>query len=174
HMLHTETSRRKSLLKLAYKKARKQFAEDNLSKSINYWNCVLWYDETKINLFGSDGVQHVWCCPGEEYQENCVSPTVKHGGGSIMVWGGISAVGSGELQFIEGNMDSIMYCTFVKQNMMPSLQKLGRTAVFQHDNDPKHTTKMTTALLRKNPTEHLWGNLKRKVEKHHVSNVMSL
>ncbi|KAL0186300.1 hypothetical protein M9458_017970, partial [Cirrhinus mrigala] len=33
--------RRKSLLKLAYKKARKQFAEDNLSESMNYWNCVL-------------------------------------------------------------------------------------------------------------------------------------
>ncbi|KAL0197061.1 hypothetical protein M9458_005601, partial [Cirrhinus mrigala] len=50
---------RKSLLKLAYKKARKQFAVDNPSKSMNYWNHVLWSDETKINLFGSDGVQHV-------------------------------------------------------------------------------------------------------------------
>ncbi|KAL0155980.1 hypothetical protein M9458_050243, partial [Cirrhinus mrigala] len=60
-----------------------------------------------------------------------------------------SAAGTGELRFIEGNMDSIMYCTFLKQNMMPSLQKLGRTAVFRHDNDPKHTTKMTIALLRK-------------------------
>ncbi|KAL0157035.1 hypothetical protein M9458_048281, partial [Cirrhinus mrigala] len=59
HTLHTATSRRKPLLKLAYKKARKQFAEDNLSKSVNYWNHVLWSHETKINLFGSDGVQHV-------------------------------------------------------------------------------------------------------------------
>ncbi|KAL0168706.1 hypothetical protein M9458_036928, partial [Cirrhinus mrigala] len=83
------------------------------------------------------------------YQENCVSPTVKHGGGTIMVWGCMSAAGTGELRFIEGNMDSIMYCTFLKQNMMPSLQKLGRTAVFQPDNDPKHTAKMTIALLRK-------------------------
>ncbi|KAK3520754.1 hypothetical protein QTP70_032287, partial [Hemibagrus guttatus] len=40
-----------------------QFAEDNLSKSMNYWNHVLWSDETKINLFGSDGVQHVWRRP---------------------------------------------------------------------------------------------------------------
>ncbi|KAL0204671.1 hypothetical protein M9458_002689, partial [Cirrhinus mrigala] len=69
-------------------------------------------------------------------------------GGSIMVWGCMSAAGTGELWFIEGNMDFIMYCTFLKQKIMPSLQKLGRTAVFQHDNDPKHTTKMTIALLR--------------------------
>ncbi|KAL0151212.1 hypothetical protein M9458_053403 [Cirrhinus mrigala] len=58
--LHRRHLRRKPLLKLAYKKAHKQFAEDNLSKSMNYWNHVLWSDETKINLFSSDGVQHVW------------------------------------------------------------------------------------------------------------------
>ncbi len=33
------------------------------------------------NLFDSDGVQHVWRRPGEEYQEYCALPTVKHGGG---------------------------------------------------------------------------------------------
>ncbi len=147
--LHGSRPRRKPLLKLAHKKARKQFAEDNLSKSMNYRNHVLWSDETKINFFGSDGVQHVWWRPGEEYQENCVLPTVKHGGGSIMVRGCMSAAGTGELQFIEWNMDSNMYCDILKQNVMPSLKKLGWTAVFQHDNDPKHTTKMTTALLMK-------------------------
>ncbi len=60
--------------------------------------------ETKVNLFGSDGVQHVWWCPGEEYQEKCVLPTVKHGGGSIMVRGCMSAAGTGEL-----HMDSNTY-----------------------------------------------------------------
>ncbi len=41
------------------------------------WNHVLWSDETKINLFGSDGV---WWQPGEEYKDKSVLPTVKHGG----------------------------------------------------------------------------------------------
>ncbi len=105
--LHDRRPRRKPLLKLAHKKARKQFAEDNLAKSMNYWNHVLWSDESKVNLFDSDGVQHVWRRPGEEYQENCALPTVKHGGGSIMVWGCMSAAGTGELQFIEGSQEHL-------------------------------------------------------------------
>ncbi len=122
--LHGRRPRRKPLLKLAHKKACKQFAEDNLAKSMNYWTHVLWSDESKVNLFDSDGVQHVWRHPGEEYQENCALPTVKHGGGSIMVWCCMTTAGTGELRFIEGNMDSNMYCDILKQKMMPSLQKL--------------------------------------------------
>ncbi len=70
-----------------------------------YWNHVLWSDETKINLFDSDGVKRVWRQPGEEYKDKCVLPTVKYGGGSVMVWGCMSAAGTGELQFIEGTMN---------------------------------------------------------------------
>ncbi len=50
---------------------------------MDYWNHVLWYDETKIHLFGSDGVKRVWPQPGEEYKDKCVLPTVKYGGGSV-------------------------------------------------------------------------------------------
>ncbi len=61
----------------------------------------------------------------------------------------MSAAGTGDLQFIEGTMNANMYCDILKQSRIPSLRRLGRRAVFQHDNDPKHTSKMTTALLKK-------------------------
>ncbi len=120
---------------MMHKKARKQFAEDKQTKDMDYWNHVLWSDETKINLFGSDSVKRVWRQPSEEYKDKCVLPTVKHGGGSVMVWGCMSAAGTGELQFIEGTMNANMYCDILKQSMIPSLRRLGCRAVFQHDNN---------------------------------------
>ena len=56
-----------------------------LTKHMDYWNHLLWSDEMKINLFGSDGFKDVWRRPGEEYKDKCVMPTVKHGGGNVIV-----------------------------------------------------------------------------------------
>ncbi len=91
-----------------HKKAHKQFPEDKQTKDMDYWNHV-----------------------------KCVLPTVKHGGGSVMVWGCMSAAGTGELQFIEGTMNANMYFDILKQSMIPSLQRLGRRTVFQHGNNPQ-------------------------------------
>ena len=119
---------RKPLLKMMHKKGRKQFAVDKQTEEMYYWNHVLWSDETKVNFFGSDGVKGVWRQPGEEYKDKCVLPTVKHVGGSVMIWGCMRAAGTGELQLIEGTMIANMCCEIVKQSMIPSLRKLGGRA----------------------------------------------
>ncbi len=54
-------------------------------------------------------------------------------------------------------MNANMYCDILKQSMIPSLRRLGRRAVFQHDNDPKHTSKTTTALLKKQRVKVICG-----------------
>ncbi len=63
--------RRKLLLKIMHRKAHKQFAEDKWTKDIDYWNNVLWSDETNINLFGSDGVKCV--CGGKQVRSTKTS-----------------------------------------------------------------------------------------------------
>ena len=75
----------------------------------------------KINLFGSDGFKYMWRRPGEEYKGKCVKPTVKHGDRNIMVWSCMSAAGVGESHFIEGNMNSNMYCEILQQSKISYL-----------------------------------------------------
>ena len=69
--VHGYHPRRKPLLKTIHKRARKQFAENMSTKHMGYWNHVLWSDDMKINLFGSDGFKHVWWRPGEENKDKC-------------------------------------------------------------------------------------------------------
>jgi hypothetical protein len=65
-------------------------------------NKILWSDETKIELFGLNAKCHAW-------RKSGTIPTVKHGGGSIMLWGFSSAAGTGILVRIEGKMNGAKY-----------------------------------------------------------------
>ena len=75
-----------------------------------------------MNLFGFDGVRYVWRRLGEEYKDSWLIPTVKHGGGSPMVWGCMSARGVGENHFIDGIMNADVYYNILKEKMIPSLK----------------------------------------------------
>ncbi len=55
------------------------------------WVKVLWSDETKIQLFGINSTRHVWRRRNAAYDPKNTIPTVKHGGGHIMLWGCFSA-----------------------------------------------------------------------------------
>ena len=57
---------RKPLLKPRHKTARLEYARNYIEKPLSFWDTVLWSDETKINLFGSDELQHVWRRAGDE------------------------------------------------------------------------------------------------------------
>ena len=76
-------------------------------------------------------------------------PTVKHGGGSVMVWGCMSANGTGNLVFIDGILDKYKFLDILKNNLKDSATKLGllENYYFQQDNDPKHKAKIIQEWL---------------------------
>ena len=51
-------------------------------------------------------------------------PTVKHGGGSIMLWGCISSAGSGGLVLIVGKMNRALYRDILDENLLQIAQDL--------------------------------------------------
>ena len=98
---------------------------------------------------------------------------LKHSGGRILIWGCMSAAGVGELRFIDGIMDSQMYCFILKEKILPSFRALGRRALFLKKNKVK-VIQWQSMSPGQNPTEHLWGILKRQVEHHSPSSIQSL
>jgi hypothetical protein len=75
-------------------------------------NKIPWSDETKIELFGLSTKCHIWRKLG-------TIPTVKHGGGSIMLWGCFSVAGTGRLVRIKGKMES-KYREILDENLLQS------------------------------------------------------
>lgn len=61
------------------------------------WSKVHFSDESKFNLFGSDGKHHVRRKSGERLNPNCAKKSVKGRGGNVIVWGVFSTVGVGHL-----------------------------------------------------------------------------
>ena len=58
--LYGRVARRKPLLSAKNKMARFEFAKRHVGDSQNVWRKVLWYDETKISLFGHQRNRNVW------------------------------------------------------------------------------------------------------------------
>ena len=97
-------ARKNPLLKTKHREARLKFAKIHQDKTFNHWKKVWRTDETKIELFSHNERCYVWRKPKIAFEEKNLLPTVKHGGGSIMVWGCFAASGTGKRAHIEGTM----------------------------------------------------------------------
>ncbi|KAK3545317.1 hypothetical protein QTP70_003720 [Hemibagrus guttatus] len=185
------SARRVPLLKPVHVQARLKFAREHLDDPEEDWENVIWSDETKIELFGKNSTCRVWRRKNAELHPKNTIPTVKHGGGTIMLWGCFSAKGPGRLICVKERMNGAMYREILSKNLLPSARalKMKRGWVFQHDNDPKHTTRATKEWLRKkhfkvlelpsqspdlNPIENLWRELKIHVAQRQPQNITAL
>ena len=87
-------ARKVPLLKKAHVQARLKFAKEHLDDPEEAWEKVMWSDETKIELFGINLTHRVWRKRNAEYNPKNTTPTVKYGGGNLMLWGCFSAKGT--------------------------------------------------------------------------------
>jgi transposase len=157
--------KKKPKLTEKHKKARLAFAKKYESWTADDWKNVIWSDESKFNLLNSDGKEYFWTDRPEELTEEGINPTLKFGGGGIMVWSCLTWHGVNLNDFssvfshfsgvgysckIDDIMDADLYVRILKSELMDSIEYYDldrKEIIFQQDNDPKHTSKLAKGAL---------------------------
>lgn len=190
--LRARIPRKKPFLNTVQRQKRLTWAKEHVSWTVEQWKKVMWSDETRISIFGSDGLRYVRRRPGEDCLPECTTATMKHPL-SIMVWGCMSRDAVGRLQVLEGTVNADKYIKDVLETkLLPSARDIfgdGEPFIFQQDGAPCHTAKKCIKWFKEkkvevlewpgnspdlNPIENLWARLKRAVAAKRPSNKREL
>ncbi|KAG2209669.1 hypothetical protein INT46_004234 [Mucor plumbeus] len=95
-------------LNVDHRKDRLKWAKAHRNWSVTDWKRVIFWDETKINLLESDGIQYTWE-GGQPDQSHNIKETRRHQK-SLMGWGCMTSLGVGYVcRVYDGTMKAVDY-----------------------------------------------------------------
>ena len=98
----------------------------------------------------------MWQRVGERVATSCIAPTVKHGGGSVMVWGDFANCWVRDLHQVKGKLNQIGYHSILQHHMIPSGTCLmSQGFILMQNNDQKHTSKICLGYIKSSEEQYV-------------------
>ena len=163
-----------------HRRARRDWCRHHIRWNRGQWAETMFTDESRFSLQFNDGQARVYRRQGERFADLNVAQRLPFGGGSVMVWAGISMNHRTPLYVVNGNLTGQRYLNEIVQPLViPLLQRIGPgDQEFQDDNTRPHRARVVTDFLQQqnvqhmdwpacspdlSPIEHAWDELGRRV-----------
>ena len=126
------------------------WARDHVTWTQNDWAPVLFTDESRFCVDFTDRCARVWRMPNERFVPVCVAEHDQFGGGSVMVWAGISAQGKTDLHVIDnGTLTALRYVNQILDvYVRPYAGAVGENFILMDDNAHAHRARITDQYLK--------------------------
>jgi len=150
--LHAYRMRRKPSLTAAQREARLKWAREYAKKPADFWDSVIFSDESSFHTNEAIKGRFVWRFAHEELQPPFVQPTTKFRGHRLKVWGCITSKGVGWVCSLPEGLDAETYVVILQNELQWTIDfyfKEAKGVVFQQDGDGTHRAKVVQQHFKK-------------------------
>jgi len=188
--IHAYKAATKTTLEARHIKARRVWERWMRPMDVQYWQGVVFSDETRIYKDALHPSVKVKRPKNSRYDPRYFYYSEKYGGGGISFWGAITYWGPGPLYRLYGSMDSPTY-TNILGILKLDLQEMGiHQFILQDDNLTAHRTPLVEQMKETlvietipswpanspdlSPIENIWGIWKTRVHARQPRNLVEL